>query len=70
MVNPLHQVSNIIFSVILNLDVELIKNNAAVGSQIAIAYSQLNKISSATNKELIRGRGITVIGGAAVDIIS
>ncbi len=50
-----------------NLDVELIKNNAKLGAQIAVQYCK--------TKEEIKptvgcGRKITIIGGAAVDIIS
>ena len=53
-------------------NVELIKNNAAIGAQIAVKLSQLTRsaVSVAPVEELGCARKVTVIGGCAVDIIS
>lgn len=48
------------------LDVELIKNNAKLGAQIACSLSEINKPHVFTSS----GRHITIIGGAAIDILS
>ena len=75
-VSKLHHLLIILFLRCYLLDVELIKNNAALGAQIAISLSnmqsesQVNKVMTASTPALARGRKITVVGGAAIDIIS
>lgn len=65
--NHLLQVISLFLSLILYLDVELIKNNAKLGAEIAVALSNL-----LLKKDIIpiSGKRITIIGGAAVDIIA
>jgi len=54
-------------------DVELIKNNAALGADIAVSLSQSNRLEETKENPIPMkkaARPITIIGGAAVDIIS
>jgi hypothetical protein len=49
-----------------NIDVELIKNNARLGAEIAVQLSQLSSHPMHSSS----GRHITIIGGAALDILA
>ena len=52
-------------------NVALIKNNAALAAQIALSHSQQNTTQKPeTIKKAEQAKKITIIGGAAVDIIS
>eukprot|EP00347_Sterkiella_histriomuscorum_P018997 403343364 len=53
-------------------NVELIKNNAKLGSQIAVALSSIPDISKTLKYEKLYSKPtpITIIGGAALDILS
>jgi len=51
-------------------DIELIKNNAAIGSKIACALSAQEKPTTTAIKSIAEARRVTIVGGAAVDIIS
>ena len=74
-----HQVSERLNSVLmidltmlcdLIIDVQLIKNNAALGAKISVSLSQLSQDRKSSGKALEAARDVTVIGGAAIDIIS
>lgn len=72
-VNLLLQVYYTHFVLKTLIDVELIKNNAKLGAEIAVSLSnKLNEESKAAEVHSSGSTGtkITIIGGAAVDIIA
>ncbi len=70
--NPLLQV--ILSLLLLLLDVELIKNNAKLGAEIAVSLAQKlaeeTKSAEIHKSPAIAGTKITIVGGAAIDIIA
>ena len=70
--NLLHQVISTCFLILV--DVELIKNNAKLGAEIAVSLAQklAEESKSAENHLAIVSTGtkISILGGAAIDIIA
>jgi hypothetical protein len=54
----------------LIIDVELIKNNAKLGAQISVSLCKKMAEENRGSLEKLKATKITIIGGAAVDIIS